>query len=206
MSRAKIACAGIALVVVCGAVAALAIQGNEPFHSLLSTSHHETAGTKSITATSHFTSPTPSSQTRDSSTTTTAGQSTPQTTGSCASVFTLAQAQTVLGKSATAESSNGVTSQNSDTTVITCEYSAQSLNATIVEHGANTSVGASSNDVLFGSGRPSGVTSEKGYGDAAFWQPSEATLNILSKNNWFTVSGASGTLSSAEQIALAAGL
>jgi hypothetical protein len=124
----------------------------------------------------------------------------------CDGVFSSSAAAQVLGAGASADASNGVTSQTADTTVMTCAYSNNSGSATVVVHRAHTTIGASSNEVAFGSGRPSGVTAVSGYGSSAFWQSTSSELNILHDNDWYVIASSAGTLTSAEQVAQAAHL
>lgn len=134
-------------------------------------------------------------------------QTAQKTTGPCASVLTLAQAQSVLS-GVSASSGNGTSSTDANTTVITCTYSSGSSNAAIVAHLANNGVGQSTNDLQFGSERPSNAVSVSGFGQSAFWQPGTG-LNILKNNDWYVVNyskDGSSTQSDSEQLANAAGL
>jgi hypothetical protein len=125
----------------------------------------------------------------------------------CSEVFSLSTATSILGNTVSSSSSNGVTSQDDNDTVISCAYSNGSNSVSVVEHIANnTNLGASTNDVNFGSGLPSGAVGVGGYGDSAFWQQSTSQLNILKNNNWYLISYSkqgSSSLSNAEQVASA---
>lgn len=129
--------------------------------------------------------------------------------GACMSVLSTATAQKVLGASVTAQRDNGVMSQTVDITTTNCAYTAGADVASAVLHAARTSVGASTNDLTFGSERPHDAVSVKGYGSAAFWQPSTGELNILKDNNWYVIHcvlHSRASVSGAEAIAAAAHL
>jgi hypothetical protein len=132
-----------------------------------------------------------------SSNSSSSGSTIPATTGPCAAVLTAAQAQSVIGGTVSATGSNGIASQTTDITEITCVYSSGTNSASIVEDAYNTQAGQNANEVQFGSGRPSGVSSLKGYGQSAFWQASSG-LNILDNNNRYIVkSSVNGSLNEA---------
>ena len=57
--------------------------------------------------------------------------------------------------------------------------------------------------VAFGSGRPAGVETTQGYGQAAYWDPKTDEFNILVSNNWYILTRSSGlpaTMASAPDV------
>lgn len=133
-----------------------------------------------------------------------AQQAGPPTAGPCATVLTVAEVKSALNSNTiTVAKNNGIMSQNSNTTIVTCAYSSGSNNMSIVAHLARSSIGQSDNAVSFGSGRPQGVTNVNGFGDNAYWQTSTG-LNILKRNIWYVVryeKQGTVTLSNSEKLA-----
>jgi cytoskeletal protein RodZ len=115
----------------------------------------------------------------------------------CTKLFTLADAQVLLGKGVKASDTS--TESQANGTITTCTYSNGNQSTGVIAHLYKTHLGSQSNDVEFGSGRPKAAVSVSGYGDTAFWLKSTHTLSVLKKNNWYEVKGAD--LSHAEQAA-----
>jgi cytoskeletal protein RodZ len=125
---------------------------------------------------------------------------------SCDAVFTLVEGKKAIGQGeVTPENGNGITGQDANITTVTCTYNAQAINVTIIGHIARTTIGSSTNDVAFGSGRPGDTTPVSGYGSSAFWQTTTG-LNILKNNNWYVAGSSNGDLATAKKVASSAGL
>ena len=57
---------------------------------------------------------------------------------------------------------------------------------------AKTSLGQSTNMVVFGSERPPDVQDMPGYGQSAFWDGRTGTLSVLKNNNRYDISRKTG--------------
>jgi hypothetical protein len=114
------------------------------------------------------------------------------------SLLTQTAAQQILGAQVTLALAD-TQGSTSDVAVSTCTYTngaaepADREGTSLVAHIALTSLGISENDVVFGSAKPSDATDITGYGQAAYWNPETAELNILAHNNWYTISRDKGT-------------
>jgi hypothetical protein len=108
-------------------------------------------------------------------------------TTECDPIFSLTQAKQILTANTIADSGNGTVEHNTDMTIKSCGYHTDDSTAVVVAHIATTPAGVSKNIVFFGSGRPTDTTLVANYGSAAFWQANTNMLNILSDNNWFTI-------------------
>lgn len=103
-------------------------------------------------------------------------------------------AHSVVGSSTTSLQAN-------DTTITNCAYTGQNGTVQLTIRAPSGHVGMSENDVQFGSGRPSGVVTESGYGQAAYWNPADHTLNVLGSNNWYIISRNTNTQADSEAAA-----
>jgi hypothetical protein len=116
--------------------------------------------------------------------------------------LTLAIARQLLGAQAgyttPAEPAN---LQAEDTAVSSCAYGASGVNVQLTIRSASSSLGASENSTVFGSDRPAGSSSVQGYGQSAYWNPDDGTLNVLSQNDWYIITGSQHDQSSAQSVA-----
>ncbi len=120
-------------------------------------------------------------------------------------VFTLADAQAVLGSSAQAGTSDGSATESDDISVSTCTYTAPGIAATLLARSAKTADGTTSNNGQFAT-LPSTGTDVQGYGDKAYWDSAYGQLNILKNNNWYILSNGpiraeNNTVESAKKLA-----
>jgi hypothetical protein len=88
-----------------------------------------------------------------------------------------------------------------DTAVSSCTYSMPNASVQLTVRTAQSSLGASENATAFGSDRPAGSSPVQGYGQSAYWNPDDSTLNILSKNTRYIIIGAQHDQSSAQSVA-----
>lgn len=104
-------------------------------------------------------------------------------------LLTLTIARQVLGPKAVQQNgSDTVTQRNADTEISQCIYANDSGETiALIVHVALSPLGLSENDTVFGSARPTDVTNESGYGQAAYWNPATSTFNILYNNNWYAI-------------------
>jgi hypothetical protein len=116
---------------------------------------------------------------------------------SCAKLFPAGDARKVLDAQAKPVVSTSRSSTDIATT--TCSYTDGTAIADVTAHLYKTHVGAATNDVEFGSGRPKTAITVSGYGDAAFWLKNTHTLHVLKTNNWYEISA--GSLQNAEKAA-----
>ena len=154
--------------------------------------------------------------------TTTNGEAKANTTNSsrytaiaACSVLTNGIASQILGSSAVKAATPADSESTSDIAFSNCAYSAgpnvdPPHMASVAVRSAKDSTGASSNKSVFtASGRPAGVQTVHGYGDAAYWDPSMGQLNVLKGNNLYILTNYTGTspangsatLAQAEQLA-----
>jgi hypothetical protein len=116
---------------------------------------------------------------------------TPQT--SACKLFTQLLAVQVLGNNASVSPSESITiSETVDMEMSSCTYTSGGSTTTqktvsLQAHRAKTALGESANAVQFGSGRPAGVQTVPGFGQAAFWDNMTGTLHVLKSNNHFTI-------------------
>jgi hypothetical protein len=117
--------------------------------------------------------------------------STPAVTAAC-KLLTPNIAQQILGSDAKASSADSTSvPQATDTTLDACAYSstASGANGTLqlIIRTPKSSLGASENATAFGSEKPAGATSVKGYGQTAYWDSGKHRLNVLGSNNWYSI-------------------
>ncbi len=115
-------------------------------------------------------------------------------------VFTLKDAQSVLGQGASKTSSQ-TDSVNNQKSVTTCLYSydpgsfSDLVNASVLLQGSPSDSAMQS----FEEGRPEGAQDVKGYGDQAYWDPNLGQLHILKGQYWVIISAGSGPLNQRDQ-------
>lgn len=124
-------------------------------------------------------------------------------------LLTQAVAMVILGGNAqTATPDSAAPFVATNTAITGCKYSTGSSAVQLMIRRPNGALGVSENATVFGSGKPSGAATVSGYGQAAYWDPSAHTLNVLGDNNWYIISrGGGSTQADAEATAklLAAG-
>lgn len=128
--------------------------------------------------------------------------STQNTSNDACAHLTLTTARQLLGDSAqkaTPHSTSGL--QAAGTTLASCAYSGQTGTIQLTLRTAHSSLGASQNATAFGSEKPADSTNVSGYGQAAYWNPSNNTLNVLGHNNWYIITGTQPTQESAQTVA-----
>ena len=124
-----------------------------------------------------------------------------ETSAAC-KLLTLTVAQQALGDGAkTSTPTNGAALKTADTSVSTCAYSGADGTVQLVIRTAKDSLGASENATVFGSEKPANAVALQGYGQTAYWSPSDQHLNILAHNNWYIITRSTGTQADAEAIA-----
>lgn len=164
--------------------------------------NHQSPSEKQTASKTSATSSSQAKQTKQSGSKSTStnkgGQSQSTTvTNACTNIFTLDDADMLLGQGASA--SHIAAANQTDTTITTCSYVKGAKSVTIVAHVHKTRLGENNNDVEFGSGRPRTAVAESGYGSAAFWDSNAETFNVLQNNDWYAIGG--GSLSNDEQAA-----
>lgn len=109
--------------------------------------------------------------------------------------FTPTIAKTILGSKATISmQDSAVISDTPDIRTSTCTYQGNNLSSIkLTAYTAKTSVGVSTNSLLFGSGKPGGVQDVPGYGQAAYWDQTANILFILKDNNRYDLNGTVGS-------------
>lgn len=111
-------------------------------------------------------------------------------------------AKQVLGVDVKISVANGsIVPETANTTVSACAYSGVTDTVQLAVREPKDSLGVSENAVIFGSERPAGVTSVKGYGQSAYWSPDSKHLNILGSNKWYIITSSAGTQAAAEAVA-----
>jgi hypothetical protein len=119
-------------------------------------------------------------------------------------LFTLDNAKSVLGATAEKPDTAALPTASSDDIEVTqCIYQTPANDlasiktqkqASVLVRGAKTETGAKSNeDVFKGSLKPAGVQDVSDYGEAAFWNPQFAQLNVLKNGNWYILQVGSST-------------
>lgn len=111
---------------------------------------------------------------------------------SCDQLLSAAQVTNSIGAKATPSGANGMDDQSADVHTITCDYTGGKYTINVVAHIAQTPVGSSDNDTVFGSAKPADTPNVSDYGQSAYWQGDTGTLNILLRNNWYAVSETAG--------------
>ncbi|HEU4966469.1 MAG TPA: hypothetical protein VFT53_03230 [Candidatus Saccharimonadales bacterium] len=115
------------------------------------------------------------------------------------SIMTNNVANQILGNSAIRATTPADAESTSDIAFSNCAYSAgpnidPPHMASLAVRSAKDSAGAASNKSVFTiAGRPAGVQTLTGYGDAAYWDPGMGQLDILKGNNWYIVTNYTGT-------------
>lgn len=119
-------------------------------------------------------------------------------------VFTIEEAQKVLGITAKKGDTKAGDVSNDQVSVSTCSYSTPLADgasvssiktATLLARSAKNSEGAKGNKSQFGTGMPAGAQKVDGYGNDAFWNPAFGQLNIMKNNNWYILSSGSPKVS-----------
>jgi len=124
------------------------------------------------------------------------------TTSTACKLLTLAVAQKALGPDTrTSPPGDTASFQASNTAVSACAYANTIGSVQLIVRTPTDALGVSKNAVVFGSGRPQDAVAVQGYGQAAYWDPSKHSLNILGNNNWYVVARSTGTQSDAEATA-----
>lgn len=109
--------------------------------------------------------------------------------------FTLITAKTILGSGSTVSTQDSaVISDTADMLISACTYVGNnSSSIKLTAYIAKTSVGESTNSLMFGSGKPGGVQDVPGYGQAAYWDQTTNTLLILKDNNRYDLARTIGS-------------
>jgi hypothetical protein len=110
----------------------------------------------------------------------------------------LAAAQQLLGSGVHSLAAKTTMPQTADTVLTTCAYTADSGTVQINQRSPKNSLGTSENATPFGSERPGGASSISGYGQSAYWNPADSTLNVLSDNSWYVIARSAGGQSSSQ--------
>ena len=117
-------------------------------------------------------------------------------------LLTLHVAQQLLGTGAGATATSDTSSlQTTDTSLSSCAYANGSADVQLVVRKPTSAAGTSENDTVFGSARPADAVNIAGYGQSAYWNPDNNTLNVLGSNNWYIMSRSSNTQKDAEAAA-----
>lgn len=107
-------------------------------------------------------------------------------------LFTLEDAKTILGASASKGTEAAPTSSE-DTRVSTCSYTnnasvvAEIKTATVLVRSPLTEAGITSNQEVFGAAKPQGAQDVAGYGEAAYWDPATGQLSVLKDESWIII-------------------
>ena len=134
----------------------------------------------------------PQAATTNTSQTTSIGSS--QASPAC-KVLTTTVAQETLGSAATSDpANNGPASGTSDDEIDVCTYTSSNNSQVIsvTAYTAKTQLGASTNDLAFGSERPNDATSVSGLGQSAYWDASSGQLDVLASNNRYIITWTTG--------------
>lgn len=108
-------------------------------------------------------------------------------------VFTLEEAQSILGSPTTKGESGETASSSDDVTVSSCTYTYDPgtvegiKTASVLARSPKTEVGAESNLSEFDP-LPEGTQEVTGIGEMAFWNPELGQLNVLKSNVWLIIS------------------
>jgi len=204
ISAERIALGAIGIIIVCAGVG----MGLAHHHSPTKASNLPTKNVKTTTQTTKQTTPSTTTQTSPASNTS-AGDSTadsvnttPKPVTAACSLLTLTVAKQLLGNGATSSTPSDTSSmQATDTSLSACAYASGSSTLQLVIRTPTSSLGTSENDTVFGSGRPTNTTAVQGYGQSAYWDPSNASLDVLGSNNWYVITTSSGSESNAEAAA-----
>jgi hypothetical protein len=118
------------------------------------------------------------------------------------SLLTLSVARQLLGTGASSSTPSDTSSlQANATNVSSCAYTSGGKSVQLGVRKPTSTVGASENDVAFGSAKPASAVTVQGYGQSAYWDPNNDTLNVLGDNNWYIISRSSNTQADAEAAA-----
>lgn len=126
-------------------------------------------------------------------------------------LFTLEDAQQVLGSTAEVGVNNADTSSG-EVNVSTCNYTNAATTpadiqvATVLVRSPESQAGADSNQDYFDNQQPADAQAVGGYGDMAFWDPAMGQLNVLKDGTWTiiqfgSISPQNNTLEQAQQLA-----
>lgn len=108
-------------------------------------------------------------------------------------VFTLEEAQTILGSTTTKGESGETASSSDDVTVSSCTYTYDPgtvsgiKTASVLARSPKSETGAESNLAQFDP-VPEGAQEVTGIGEMAFWNPALGQLNVLKSNVWLIIS------------------
>lgn len=150
----------------------------------------------------------------DSSNQLNAGQNQPPAAKQACAIFTLADAKAALGDNVKG-GTNPKTTSSHDLLVTTCTYTQDTgsnapttpaKTASLLVRAPKTTAAAASNRNQFGSLRPSGAQTVKGYGSGAYWDAQMGQFDILKNNTWYVITNgppvpADRTIDQAEQLA-----
>lgn len=104
-------------------------------------------------------------------------------------LLTVSAAKQVVGINAHAVTATSTSSlKTSNSTLTSCAFTGQNGTVQLVIRKPSGRLGIAENGIEFGSGRPAGAAALNGYGQAAYWNPSNKTLNVLGDNNWYIIS------------------
>ncbi len=108
-------------------------------------------------------------------------------------IFTLEEAQAILGSTTTKGESGETAASNDDVTVSSCTYTYDTgtvsgiKTASVLARSPKTEAGAESNQAQFDP-VPEGAQEVTGIGEMAFWNPELGQLNVLKSNVWLIIS------------------
>lgn len=115
----------------------------------------------------------------------------------------------LLNDTVTGGSSANGSASSPDITVTNCSYkaAASAKSVGIVARSAKSLAGVVGNKGAFGINKPVNAVAVTGLGDAAFWSPDYAQLNLLVGNNWYIITSglptaASRTVDDAKAVAV----
>lgn len=112
--------------------------------------------------------------------------------------FTLTTAKTVIGSSAALDAQDSaLISDTDDIVASSCVYYASADTIRLGVYSPKTSLGESTNTVMFGSEKPPGVQDVPGYGQAAYWDAHNGILSVLKNNTRYELSRNTDTSSAA---------
>jgi hypothetical protein len=117
-------------------------------------------------------------------------------------LFTLGNARQVLGPGTQSISPTDTTSyRSSGTTVSACAYANGDNTAQLIIRASTSPLGSSENATEFGSGRPTNAVTVEGFGQSAYWDPSQHILNVLGNNDWYIITRSTNTQDDTEKVA-----
>lgn len=105
-------------------------------------------------------------------------------------ILTQADADALLGGSATkVDTSIGNTATN-DINVSTCSYSVptQLRSVTLLARSAKSAAGAAANRTQATSIKPEAAQDVSDFGESAYWDPTYGQLNVFKHSNWYILS------------------